>query len=1187
LLSLNTAITEYIPPPKERIAWLCQSLRVLALAWRILLGVLLSSISAYADAQTAQQKPNLRFNTLKQPKLDAIGAQNATIQDEQGYMWFGGANGLARFDGYEVKVYQSSNEPNSLSNSNILDLLVDNRGALWVATANGLNRYRAHSDDFISYHTGSGANALSHNHVSTLLMGSQDVLWVGTQNGLNKLDTGSGSVESFRSSPSSPSSPDSAAKLTDKHITALYEDGKGRLWVGTWGNGIYRLEPRSGRVIHYPHLPTQYTSAKANSGNRISNNSSLENISTKLSHPQVAALFEDRHGYLWIGTFGGGLNRLDLQTEKFTHYRHHSHIAHSLAANIVRAIRQGASGHIWIATGGGGLDLLDIRSLDTSSGHFHHFVRQAHEHDGLVNNRINTMFEDSIGDVWFGHFPFGISKLDREASAFKVLRHQAHNRNSLSYNDVISLDEDSKGRLWVGTEKGLNLVDLKRMQIRRFQHHDEIQHSLSASPVIAVKSDSHDVVWAGTWRGGLNRFLTPNTSDNSEAQARFKHYLPSSEPWVIYEDQQWALWVGTGGGKLHRYNRGEDNFEQFQIAPGSASPGRITVLYEDRERNFWLGTDTGLYRFNRELNVIDAITQPPKVAQSLRSHALSAITQDVQGKLWLGTFGGGAVEWDVETNSIRRYLVKDGLADNLVTGIIEDELGMLWFATGNGLSRLNPKTGTFRNFSKRDGIASNLHHRPAAIKLTNGTLAFGSSEGLTLFHPKDIVSNPVKPPIVITDFQLFNRPAPTYLQTIERESKLHLKHHQSVFTFKFAALNFRDNEKNQYAYRLLGFDKNWQHVDHRRTATYTNLDSGNYIFQVKGSNNNGLWNDVPLSVNVHIETPWWRSWWAYCLYVSAICALATLIIHAHNNRKNASNEHKLNCELEQRVAIKTEQLRQSNEGLRQGHEKLAHSHQQLQQAHTQLQHAQGQLVQSEKMSSLGALVSGVGHEINNPNNYCNTALFNLDKRVENFRGFIFSLIDEEGNEELLEKFNKHFEALRAQLSNAQDGSDRIKEIVANLHTFSRKESNPTQKAKLSKGLLSTLQLVSANFKDKIEFVTDIKNDPELECCASELNQVFMNLMVNACQAMSDGGCLHLSMYERMAELVICFKDDGCGMSDETQQRVFEPFYTTKPEGEGTGLGMAISFGIIERQKGRIEVESQLGEGTQIRVYLPL
>ena len=1130
------------------------------------------SINQSADSYFNDQKNRLRFKTINNPDLDSIGELFSVVQDPQGFIWFGGHFGLARYDGTAVKPYLHNPKiTDSLSNNNVKDLLVDSKGRLWIATyGGGLNLYNPANDNFILFaHEPQNAQSLSHNTVTSLFERQDGHLWVATSGGgLNLFNPDTHHFTSYQNRTN-----DTASFISD-NLTVVIEDQYGMVWIGSADQGLIRFDSKNQFAKRFQHNPLD---------------------SGSLSHNTVLAIHEDQKHQIWIGTDGGGLNLFDENTERFIRYTNDPGNNDSLGSNFINDIAEDHQGLLWLVTeGGSGINLMD-----PISKRFIRYSYQQGRQGSISSNKVKSIYRDNVGDWWFGHFPSGISRVDNYSTAFENYKHYPSDSGGLIHNGILSFVEDDKKNFWIGTEGGLSYLNRQTSEFSHYLHDPKNPNSLPAPAVVSMLMDSNKNLWLGTFGGGISH-LNPETGI-------FSHYQPATNNlnslsddkiWILYLDKQGVLWAGTENGGLNRFDRARKEFIRYQHDSSdvsSISHDWVHAIYEDNEGNFLVGTANGLNLMDRETGTFIRYQHQEDDTQSLSNNYIWCIFEDITGNIWLGT-DGGLNRFDLETGKFKGYRAKDGLASDVVTSVLQDDQGFLWLGTAKGLSRFNSQTEKFRNYDKHHGLPGNIYNRPARLKASNGKLVFGSTNGMTIFDPQTFFENTMPPKVVFTDFQLFNKPVEIGIENsplskaIHQAEALTLRHEQSVFSLGFAALNYRIPELNQYAYKLEGLESEWNYAGNKRSATYTNLDAGDYTFRVKASNNDGVWNEKGASLKIIVLPPWWQTWWAYTLY--GLFLLCLVFAFIHSQRKKVMYERNINAQLEDKVFERTAELgAQKHEVEDQKHE--------LEEKNNEILATQKQLVQSEKMASLGTLTAGVAHEINNPTNFTNAAVFMMQNEIDDIKAFLNQLAGgDSADPEVLNSFDVKFEKLIELTKTAKEGAQRIKVIVDDLRTFARLDDAKQTSIKLSDLLTSTVNLVKTQY-ERITINTDFRDDPVITCSPSKLNQVFMNIIVNACQSIKTKqaqshqvsldyqGAIQISMTTKNNYLVILIKDNGCGMDKETQQKVCEPFFTTKDIGNGTGLGMAISFGIIEEHGGMIKISSIPSQGAEFSVYLPV
>ena len=804
----------------------------------ILLHAFISVAFTFTYTVTAEGA-SIRFDELSLEEGLSQTIVECITQDQRGFMWFGTEDGLNRYDGYTFNVLRHDPEnPNSLVYNHILSLYVDRAGYIWIGTFDsGLDRFDPYSENFVHYRSDlENPGSLSNDHVISIFEDSSSDLWVGTMIGLNRLDRDTGTFTRYLNVPEDPHS------ISHDTARIIYEDRSGVLWIGTEGGGLNRYDRENDRFVRYT----------ADSDNPSS-----------ISHNSIRAIHEDISGVLWIGTVGGGLNALDKDRNTFTRYRHDPDDSSSLSHDQVYSIHEDRTGTLWVGTNGGGLARFD-RKTQT----FTNFINDPSDPSSISYNEIYDIFEDDSGVIWLGTYGGGINKFDSKRKKFELFRTRPGDPNSLNQPIVWTVHEENEtGVLWIGTHGGgLNRLDRERNRWTHFRHDPDDPQSLTADIVRVVHEDSRGILWLATHGGGLC-ILDRGTGKFSS----FRHNPddPSSinhdELRSIYEDRSGTLWFGTNGGGLNRFDRSSGTFYHYLHDPNnikSLSNNYVRVMHEDRDGDFWVGTQGGgLDRMDRETGDFTHYKNDPADSNSVSSDYVFSILEDDSGILWIGTWGGGLSRFDKKTGSFSHYTVEDGLASNSVYGGLMDEQGNIWISTNNGISRFTPRTEIFKNYTVDDGLQGNEFNGNSFYKSESGEMFFGGTYGLTAFYPHEIKDNPHIPPIVITSFSTFNKEV-KFDRPLSDIDELVLSHKDYVFSFEFAALDYSAPSKNQYSYRMKGLDDDWiPTVSGKRFAYYTTLPSGRYEFMVKGSNNDGLWNEEGTSVKIRITPPFHQTWW--------------------------------------------------------------------------------------------------------------------------------------------------------------------------------------------------------------------------------------------------------------------------------------------------------------------------------------
>lgn len=1071
---------------------------------------------------------------------------SAIVQDRFGYIWFGSRNGLNRYDGYGIKVYKNhAFDSTSISDNWITSLYLDKDGRLWIGTLNrGLNYFDALTEKARHYEYQAGnPEGIPNNRVQTIAGDHEGNLWVGTANGLAKFQ--SNRFTSFYHEKTNPLSlPDNmvTALLCDRkgniwigtarglvlnngnefirvemslrenthpaiqnlRITALTEDSLGFIWAGTEKNGVYKIAP----VHPVPQMMNHYNQTlKYESG---------------LSSNEILSLYTDKNGSVWIGTMNG-LNRYDARSGRFTRFYHDADDPNSLSNNEIRSIYQDQSGILWIGTyGGGGVNKMDLKPAK-----FHHYHYEPKKSGSLSDDVVRCFLKDRSGRLWVGTH-FGLNYFFEETNEFVTYRHQPDNPLSISHDEVRSLYEDGDGILWIGTEAGLNRLDLNakgKVVFKRYPAKPEDPSGLSHPHVFSIYEDKEKKLWLGTNGGGVNIF---DKKTEKFKPIRFERNNPNSISSdyisIIYGDQHGTIWVGTFGGGLNRIQSADNGrlfFKNFRNQPNDTTTLSSDVVYtikEDRQGRLWIGTNTGLNLMNREKETFSLVD------------------------------------------------IRDGLPDNYIYGILEDAEGYLWLSSVGGLTRYHPDTKTVRNYDVMDGLQSNEFKFGSYYRAADGEMFFGGVNGFNRFYPHQVRDNSYEPPVVITAFR---REGAGSSRT--EDQQMLIKGFVDIawgenFYFEFSSLDYTCPSKNQYAYRLKGYDENWVYCGNRRFASYTHLDGGDYLFEVRGTNSDGVWSSSIASLPLHIRPPFWQTWW-FRIAVVLLVILAAFV--GYEWRLRAVRHY--NEVLEKKVRERTQKL----------------------------QETQHQLIQSEKISAVGRMVAGITHEINNPLAFVigNLSIFKeyverLIQSVEQIRQRTDKgeKLDADDIRQILEthEYSVIQNDVFASMQSCQKGAERIRNLIRNLRDFSILGERDLISTNINDEIMNVIYQLKEKSGNRITIEEHFGLIPQIECFPSLLRLVFTNILTNAIEAIDDTGTITITTetWDNKA-IRISIKDTGKGMSVDTLSKIYDPFFTTKSFGQGTGLGLSISYGIIKTHKGDIDVKSQLGKGTEFIITLPV
>ena len=851
------------------------------------------------------QTDNLKFKRITTKEGLSQGYVTCAYQDSRGFMWFGTQDGLNRYDGYTFKIYRhSANDSTSLSENWIWNIYEDKQGYIWCGTfGGGACRFDREREEFKTFrHISGDTTSLSHNTVWSFYESPDGVLWIGTNSGLDLYHPESQIFTNY-TIPEEGILVFRILPLDDTHLMI------------TSVNGVYTFNT----IAKEFKLFKDYFTDK----------NKLKNVRTNI--------FRNSEGIYWMGSDEDGIFRYDPTNNSKTNYRHDPlNPEQSLSNNQVLDLLQDRSGNVWSATING-LSILKFKGSELIGTQ--NFFNDPENQNSISGNNLSNIYESRGGEIWISARD-ALNQFDQNNNKFLHLKSSSDKSKSLSHSGVLPIIVSKKNPdiIWIGTRDGLNKFDEQSGKFVHYKHSPgNPSKSISGNYILSLLEDSKGTLWVGTRGEGLCKVTFNNLGIPSFLH--FKHNpnnkrsIGANNIHFIYEDKNNTIWIGTGGGGLNRYNPGNNSFTRYnrETLNDEFVDDWIYTIHEDRKGNFWVGTAAGgLNLFDRDRESFTHFRNNPQDSSTISNNRVLSLLETRSGDMWIGTALGlnKLIRPKKNSNdfSFNRYYQSNGLPNDVIYGILEDDSGNLWISTNNGLCKIIFEADNFkvRKFDVTDGLQNNEFDQNSFCKGPGGKMYFGGINGFNVFHPDSVKDNPYIPPVVITDFKILNESVPiankisvsqgnSYLgsfflnKSISEMDTILLSYRDDVISIEFAALNYTVSEKNQYAYKMEGFDEEWIYSGTRRFVTYTNLDAGKYIFRVKASNNDGVWNNTGTSLMILVAPPPWQTWWAYLIYTFIFFTLIILLVK--KREKSITRDIELKLKIEQAKAEEREAVR--------------------------------------------------------------------------------------------------------------------------------------------------------------------------------------------------------------------------------------------------------------------------------------
>ncbi len=1069
------------------------------------------------------QDSNLKLDQISLNEGLSNSVVNVIFQDKKEYLWFGTQDGLNKFDGYNFTVYKyHPNDSLSIQDNWIETIAEDNYGRLWIGTQRGgVSVFDPEKEMFVNFsHSSQNKNSLLNNRVWDVKVEDSNTVWIGTASGLDKFNISQNKFTHYVHNAIDTNS------ISSRSVNAIYIDDAGNLWLGMWGNGLNKFDRKKNKFIHF-----RFDNGK----NDFSGRNKIKSIRKLNDHKillgtkagllvfdiynyswspfipadnfnfgkyTILSILKDDSGNIWLGTHHNGILKIDGKTNLVTKYSANLLNKDFLQDNWVHAILEDKTHNIWFGTGKG------IEKYTPLKQKFINIVHNPYDKNTISQGEVLSVCEDSDGFVWLGTWNGGLNRFNSVKNEFKLYVNDPKDPNSLPNNIVWSVLEDHNKNIWVGTYNGLAKFDKKKEKFKIFKHNHKDSTSISFSNISTIFEDLNHNLWVGTWGGGINLF-------------------------------------DSTGNKITYFIHNQNDST-------SLSDNLINVIFQDKDNRIWIGTNSGgLNLYNPMSNDFSHFTYDPENKFSLSNNSVKSIYEDNNGYLWIGTAGGGLNKFDIDSKKFYRFTEDNGLSNNSVNNIIGDFSNNLWLCTNFGLSRFNLKTEKFLNYYEEDGITGNQLNS-SGIMCKDGSIFIGGMGGATVFFPKQIVINKRKPPVVITAVKKVNKRL-KILKDANNVDKVSLNYNENTFSIEFAALDYSNPKKNKYAYKLIGFNKDWIYAGNERIAHYTNIDPGIYVFRVKASNNDGIWNEDGASVVIEIIPPFWATIWFRVLVGLILLGLIFWMF-----RRKIKSVEIQNIKLEKLVKKRTAELEKEISDRIKAEEALKKS--------------EKELIKSNQNKD--KFFSIIAHDLKSP-----------FSSLLGYSGWLKNEINNLSKEEL-----------NNSISNMNKSIQKVYELIQNLLEWARiqngrVEYNPSS-FDLKKLIDNTIGYIEFKALNKdIKISNKVKEKLFVYADQNMLNSVFQNLLTNSLKFSHPGDEIKITSKTSGGFVVVSISDNGVGIEKDKLETIFDigSHHTTlgtKAE-RGTGLGLILCKELIERNKGKIWAESEKGKGSVFSFTVPL
>ena len=1078
----------------------------------------------YSYCLTAFTANQYHFN-----KIDNInGLSNnhvqAILKDNQGFMWFGTMNGLNRYDGYSIKTYKNiPGDTNSIIGNQIIHLFLDEDNKIWVETSSGICIYNSEFDSFDTKEfLFKNKYYIPGINTSQILIDTNKNTWLAHYNsGLYLYNKKTEDLFKFESNSNN------SLSISSNAIKSIDLDSKNNIWLISETGLLECFNTKNFEVIYRYKIPD--------------NNLKIDKIDYQI--------FIDNNDDIWIYSKSHqiGLFYFNISNKSIINFRK-DNPQYNISNDIITSVIQSDNGKIWCGTDHGGINIINKKDFTVKN-----IIHSPFDGNSLSQDVILKLYKDNDGIIWIGTYKKGINYYHESFNKFSLYANNPLKKNSLPYNDINCFAEDDKNNIWIGTNgEGLIYFDRKNNKFTQYIANPDNPNSLSSNVIVSLCNDSENRLWIGTFHGGLNILENGNYTIYKN-DIENKNSISSNHVWKIIEDSKQNIWLATLGGGLELYNPELNSFTHYKSDDiNSVHSNVIITIYEDSKSNIWIGTSNGLNKYNRETGRFTHYIHNSNVSNSISNNLIYAICEDDDKNIWIGTSNGLNLLSN-DLTEFKNFKQADGLPDDIIFNILKDDKGDLWMSTTNGISKLIIKTDTlgksrysFINFNISDGLQGKAFNEGAACKTSKGEFLFGGANGFNLFYPNQITIINNQFNIIISNLLIFNKNISVndiingrkiLNKSINYTEEINLKYKENVITFGFTALNYFHQEKRKFKYKLEGFNESWLETSvNQRSATYTNLDPGEYFFKVKATNNEGKWTYNEASIKLIIQPPWYLTKYAIFSYIILTILLFILI-------KNI-----IVSKIRTKRKIEIERLKAKN-------------------------------IHETDMMKL-RFFTNISHEFKTPLTLIISPLEKLIKIIK----------EESLSNQLILIYNNALRLLRLvnqlmDFRKLEAGGLKLQTTKNDIVLFINKISDSFK-----------YEAKERNIDFKIHSKSP---ELELWYDKDKMEKILYNVISNAFKYTPDNGKVAIKIKSKIDDkytntplyhhFEFVIENTGPGIQKDKTQKIFDRFYQLKKSGNsaGTGIGLTLTKELVELHYGKIEAKSIPGKNTKFIILLPL